>query len=111
MPASNRATQASHEITYPAAKPLGREPRIFTKAVVLVMKSPSGPVSRFMRSPNSLRVVALVGVLSLISAACPEALFGQARPKPPVKRDTLTAEERAVAREATRDAAKAGSHV
>lgn len=57
-----------------------------------------------MRSPNSLRVVALVGVLSLISAACPEALFGQARPKPPVKRDTLTAEERAVAREATRDA-------
>ncbi len=57
-----------------------------------------------MRSPNSLRVVALVGVMSLISAACPEALFGQARPKPPVKRDTLTAEERAVAREATRDA-------
>ena len=57
-----------------------------------------------MRSPNSLRVVALVGVLSLISAACPGALFGQARPKPPVKRDTLTAEERAVAREATRDA-------
>ncbi|WP_396202336.1 hypothetical protein [Gemmatimonas sp.] len=42
--------------------------------------------------------------MSLISAACPEALFGQARPKPPVKRDTLTAEERAVAREATRDA-------
>ncbi len=57
-----------------------------------------------MRSPNSLRVVALVGVLSLISAACPGALFGQSRPKPPVKRDTLTAEERAVAREATRDA-------
>ena len=57
-----------------------------------------------MRSPNSLRVVALVGVMSLISAACPEALFGQARPKPPVKRDTLTAEERVVAREATRDA-------
>lgn len=57
-----------------------------------------------MRSPNSLRVVALVGVLSLISAACPGALFGQSRPMPPVKRDTLTAEERAVAREATRDA-------
>ena len=57
-----------------------------------------------MRSPNSLRVVALVGVLSLISAACPGALFGQSRPMPPAKRDTLTAEERAVAREATRDA-------
>ena len=57
-----------------------------------------------MRSPNSLRVVALVGVLSLISAARPGALFGQARPTPPAKRDTLTAEERAAAREATRDA-------
>ncbi|WP_310568863.1 hypothetical protein [Gemmatimonas sp.] len=57
-----------------------------------------------MRSPNSLRVVALVGVMSLLSAACPDALFGQARPKPPAKRDTLTAEERTAAREATRDA-------
>ncbi|WP_309672657.1 hypothetical protein, partial [Gemmatimonas sp.] len=57
-----------------------------------------------MRSPNSLRVVALVGVMSLISAACPDALVGQARPKPPAKRDTLTAEERTAAREATRDA-------
>ncbi len=57
-----------------------------------------------MRSPNSLRVVALVGVLSLLSAARPGALFGQARPTPPAKRDTLTAEERAAAREATRDA-------
>lgn len=57
-----------------------------------------------MRPPNSLRVVALVGVMSLISVACPDALFGQARPKPPAKRDTLTAEERAAAREATRDA-------
>ncbi len=75
-----------------------------TETVVLVMKSPSRPVPRFMRSPNSLRVVALVGVMSLISAACPEALFGQARAKPPVTRDTLTAEERATARELSRDA-------
>lgn len=57
-----------------------------------------------MRSPNSLRVVALVGAMSLASAACPDSLFGQARPKPPAKRDTLTAEERTAAREATRDA-------
>jgi hypothetical protein len=42
--------------------------------------------------------------MSLISVACPDALFGQARSKPAARRDTLTAEERAVAREATRDA-------
>ncbi len=57
-----------------------------------------------MRFPNSLRVVALAGVIGLISAACPGALVGQARPTPPAKRDTLTAEERATSREATRDA-------
>jgi hypothetical protein len=57
-----------------------------------------------MRPPNSLRVVALVGVMSLISVACPDSLFGQARPTPPAKRDTLTAEERAAVRETTRDA-------
>ena len=57
-----------------------------------------------MRSSNSLRAFALVGVMSVVCAACPEALFGQARPKAPVKRDTLTVEERAVAREASRDA-------
>jgi hypothetical protein len=42
--------------------------------------------------------------MSLISVACPDALFGQARSKPAARRDTLTAEERAAAREATRDA-------
>ncbi len=57
-----------------------------------------------MRLSNSLRTFALFGAMSLISAACPVSLLGQARRVPPAKRDTLTAEERAAAREATRDA-------
>ena len=57
-----------------------------------------------MRLSNSLRTFALFGAMSLISAACPASLSGQTRRVPPAKRDTLTAEERAAAREATRDA-------
>ncbi|WP_373070406.1 hypothetical protein [Gemmatimonas sp.] len=57
-----------------------------------------------MRLSNSLRTFALFGAMSLISAACPASLLGQTRRVPPAKRDTLTAEERAAAREATRDA-------
>ncbi len=52
----------------------------------------------------SLRALALMGAMSLFSAVCPASLFAQARGAARVKRDTLTAEERATTREATRDA-------
>ncbi|WP_411281516.1 hypothetical protein [Gemmatimonas sp.] len=57
-----------------------------------------------MRHSNSLRAFALFGAMSLVSAAFPDSLLGQVRRTPPAKRDTLTTDERAAAREATRDA-------
>ncbi|MCO4098132.1 MAG: hypothetical protein HEQ38_01795 [Gemmatimonas sp.] len=57
-----------------------------------------------MRPSISLRAVILVGVLSLVSVASPDALQGQGRRPQPATRDTLTAAERAVARDASRDA-------
>ena len=57
-----------------------------------------------MRFSGSLRVVALLGAMNLVSAACAGSLWGQAKRTPPARRDTLTADERAAVRETTRDA-------
>ena len=57
-----------------------------------------------MHPSNSLRAFALFGALSLVCAASAHPLPAQARRTTPARRDTLSAAERAVAREATRDA-------
>ena len=58
-----------------------------------------------MRFSHPLSLVALVGALSCLSSACPSGVLGaQTADRRAVTRDTLTTEERELAREASRDA-------